>query len=94
MVKQWQDMHYEGRYSEILYEDSLPDFVKLVEAYGHVGIKVTKREELEEKMRECFSLKDRLVFMDVDVDPSEHVYPMQIAPGAMRDMWVSRTERT
>lgn len=94
MVKQWQDMHYEGRYSEILYEDSLPDFVRLVESYGHVGIKVTKREELEEKMRECFALKDRLVFMDIQVDPSEHVYPMQIAPGAMRDMWVSKTERT
>ncbi len=95
MVKQWQDMVYGGRYSESLYEESLPDFVKLAESYGHVGIKVTKREDLEEKMKECFALKDRLVFLDVDVDPTEHVYPMHIAPGgSMRDMWISKTERT
>lgn len=95
MVKQWQDMVYDGRYSESLYEESLPDFVKLVESYGHVGIKVTKREELDAKMQECFAIKDKLVFLDVDVDPAEHVYPMFIAPGgSMRDMWVSKTERT
>src|SRR5690606_26140930 len=95
MVKQWQDMQYESRYSESLYEDSLPDFVKLVEAYGHVGIRVTKREELKAKLEECFSMKDRVVFMDIAVDPSEHVYPMMIAPnGSMRDMWLSKTERT
>ena len=95
MVKQWQDMVYDSRYSEIHYEDSLPDFVKLAEAYGHVGIRVTKREELEEKMEECFALTDRVVFMDIMVDPSEHVYPMLIAPeGSMRDMWLSKTERT
>ncbi len=96
MVKQWQDLHYDGRYSESLYEESLPDFVKLVEAYGHVGICVTKREELRTKMQECFSEenKNRLVFMDIYVDPSEHVYPMHVAPGSMRDMWLSKTERT
>jgi acetolactate synthase-1/2/3 large subunit len=95
MVKQWQDMQYEGRYSESLYEESLPDFVKLAEAYGHVGIRVTKREELKAKLEECFSMKDKVVFMDIAVDPSEHVYPMLIAPnGSMRDMWLSKTERT
>ena len=94
MVKQWQDMQYEGRYSESLYEESLPDFVKLAEAYGHVGMKITKWEELEEKMREAFAMTDRLVFMDIQVDPMEHVYPMQIAMGSMRDMWVNKTERT
>ncbi len=100
MVKQWQDMQYEGRYSQILYEDSLPDFVKLMEAYGHVGMKVTSYDELESKMQECFALKDRVVFMDIYVDPSEHVYPMQIpghgpAPsGAMKDMYLSKLERT
>jgi len=95
MVKQWQDMNYDSRYSEILYEDSLPDFIKLAESYGHVGIKVTKREELKEKMQECFAMKDKVVFMDIYVDPSEHVYPMLIAPnGSMRDMWLSKTERT
>ena len=94
MVKQWQDMQYEGRYSQILYEDSLPDFVKLMEAYGHVGIRVTSYDELESKMKECFKMKDRLVFMDIYVDQTEHVYPMQIAQHAMCDMWLSKTERT
>ena len=95
MVKQWQDMVYDSRYSEIHYEDSLPDFVKLMEAYGHVGIRVTEKSELKEKMEECFAMKDRVVFMDVYVDPTEHVYPMLVAPeGSMRDMWLSKTERT
>ncbi|MBQ0807461.1 MAG: acetolactate synthase 3 large subunit [Porticoccus sp.] len=95
MVRQWQDMQYSSRYSSSLYEDSLPDFVKLAESYGHVGIRVTHFDELEEKMAECFSLKDRVVFMDICVDRSEHVYPMHVAPnGSMRDMWLSKTERT
>jgi acetolactate synthase-1/2/3 large subunit len=94
MVKQWQDMNYEGRYSEILYEDSLPDFVALAEAYGHVGMKVTKREELKSKLIECFSMKNDVVFMDIYVDPSEHVYPMQIPLQGVGDMLLSKTERT
>jgi acetolactate synthase-1/2/3 large subunit len=93
MVKQWQDMQYEGRHSHS-YMDSLPDFVKLVEAYGHVGMKITDPAQLESKMKEAFAMKDRLVFMDVYVDPSEHVYPMQIRDGSMRDMLLSKTERT
>ncbi len=94
MVRQWQDMQYDSRYSESLYEDSLPDFIKLMDAYGHVGIRVTKKEELKAKMEECFAMKDRVVFMDIAVDTSEHVYPMQIAGASMRDMWLSKTERT
>jgi acetolactate synthase-1/2/3 large subunit len=94
MVKQWQDMNYEGRYSEILYEDSLPDFVKLTESYGHVGMKVTKRDDLKQKLKECFDMKDRVVFMDIYVDPSEHVYPMQIPLQSVGDMFLSKTERT
>ncbi|MDY0070024.1 MAG: biosynthetic-type acetolactate synthase large subunit, partial [Porticoccaceae bacterium] len=95
MVKQWQDMQYGSRYSHILYEDSLPDFVKLAEAYGHVGMKVTRFEDLEAAMAECFAMKDRTVFLDVYVDPTEHVYPMHVAPnGSMRDLWLSKTERT
>lgn len=95
MVRQWQDMQYESRYSESLYEESLPDFVKLMDAYGHVGMRVTKREELKAKMEECFAMKDKTVFMDIYVDPNEHVYPMQIAPeGSMRDMWLNKKERT
>lgn len=95
MVKQWQDMQYAGRHASSLYEDSLPDFMKLMDAYGHVGITVKTYEELEEAMRQCFAMKDRTVFMDIYVDASEHVYPMQIAPnGAMCDMILSKTERT
>ena len=94
MVKQWQDMQYGGRYSSILYEDSLPDFVKLAESYGHVGMKVEDINELEERMDECISMKDKLVFMDVYVDPEEHVYPMLEAGGNMSEMRVSKTKKT
>ena len=95
MVKQWQDMQYGSRYSQSVYEDSLPDFIKLAEAYGHVGMRVDKLEDLDAAMEEAFKLKDRLVFMDIYVDRHEHVYPMQIAPnGSMRDMWLSKTERS
>ena len=94
MVKQWQDMQYGGRYSSILYEDSLPDSVKLAESFGHVGMKVEKLSELEAAMEECFSLKDKLVFLDVYVDPDEHVYPMLKAGGDMSEMFLSKTEKT
>ena len=95
MVKQWQDMQYDSRYSESHYASSLPDFVKLAESYGHVGMLVEKKEDLEPAMKEAFALKDRLVFLDIFVEPHEHVYPMQVAPnGAMKDMWLSKTERT
>ncbi|MEZ5526371.1 MAG: acetolactate synthase 3 large subunit [Gammaproteobacteria bacterium] len=94
MVKQWQDMQYGGRYSHSTYSESLPDFVKLAEAYGHVGVKIEKFSDLKTKMAEAFALKDRLVFIDVMVDPMEHVYPMSIKGGAMKDMILSKTERT
>ncbi|AHK15061.1 MAG: acetolactate synthase 3 large subunit [Thalassolituus sp.] len=94
MVRQWQDMNYEGRHSHS-YMESLPDFVKLVEAYGHVGIKVEGRDELPQALEDTFGkYNDRLVFLDVAVDPEEHVYPMQVPLGTMRDMWLSKTERT
>ena len=93
MVRQWQDMQYSSRYSHS-YMESLPDFIKLAESYGHVGMRVTDPSQLQSAMEEAFSLKDRLVFMDVQVDPSEHVYPMQIKDGSMNDMWLSKTERT
>ena len=93
MVKQWQKMFYGGRHSHS-YMESLPDFVKLAEAYGHVGIKVDDPAKLDEAMAYAFSLKDRLVFMDIAVDPDEHVYPMQIKFGGMDEMWLSKTERT
>ena len=93
MVRQWQDMVYNSRYSHS-YMESLPDFVKLAEAYGHVGMHITDLKDLKPKMEEAFAMKNRLVFLDIQVDTSEHVYPMQIRDGAMRDMWLSKTERT
>ena len=94
MVKQWQDMQYGGRYSSISYEDSLPDFVKLAESFGHVGLKVEKFSELNEAMEEAFSLKDKLVFLDVLIDPDEHVYPMLEAGGSMSEMRISKKDKT
>lgn len=96
MVKQWQDMNYGGRHSHSTYQGSLPDFVKLAESYGHVGIKVNEPKELETAMRKMLSpeLKDRLVFLDVTVDRDEHVYPMAVKGGTMSDMFLSKTERT
>ncbi|GAA3942001.1 acetolactate synthase 3 large subunit [Litoribacillus peritrichatus] len=93
MVKQWQDLNYEARHAHS-YMESLPDFEKLIESYGHVAMRIEKLADLEPAMEEAFSLKDRLVFMDVMVDPTEHVYPMQVPTGSMRDMMLSKTERT
>jgi len=94
MVKQWQDMQYGGRYSHSTYSESLPDFIKLAEAYGHVGVRIEKYDDLHGKLKEALAMKDKLVFIDILVDPSEHVYPMAIKGGAMKDMVLSKTERT
>ncbi len=83
MVRQWQEMFYERRYS-MSYMDSLPDFVALAEAYGHVGMRIEKPEELQDKLKEAFTLKDRLVFIDIQVEQTENVYPM-IPAGAGQD---------
>ncbi|WP_314343636.1 acetolactate synthase 3 large subunit [Haemophilus parahaemolyticus] len=93
MVKQWQDIIYQGRHSQV-YMNSLPDFAKLAEAYGHIGITIDRPSELEEKLAQAFAIKDKLVFVDVRVDETEHVYPMQIRGGAMNEMILSKTERT
>lgn len=93
MVRQWQDLNYESRHSES-YMTSLPDFTKLVESYGHVGLEVKKPEELKGTLEKAFAMKDRLVFINIYVDPHEHVYPMQVPRGSMRDMWLNKTERT
>ncbi len=94
MVKQWQDMQYDGRLSQSTYEDSLPDFVKLTESFGHVGIKVEKPEDLESAMKKCFELKDKLVFLDIVIDEDEHVYPMLEAGMAMDSMWLDKKTKT
>ena len=75
MVRQWQEIEYSGRYSHS-YMDSLPDFVKLAEAYGHVGMRVVKPEDVRPALEKAFALKDRTVFIDFAVDPTENVWPM------------------
>ena len=94
MVKQWQDMNYGGRHSQSTYQNSLPDFIKLSESYGHVGIKVAKNSELKPALEKAFSMKDKLVFVDVYVDPAEHVYPMLVANHSLEDMWLSKDKKT
>ena len=94
MVKQWQDMQYGGRLSQTLYENSLPDFAKLAESFGHVGMKVEKPEELESAMKECFKTKNKLVFLDIVVDQDEHVYPMLEAGMALDAMWLDKETKT
>ena len=91
MVKQWQDLIYSGRHSQT-YMNSLPNFVKLAEAYDHVGIQIAKPEELEEKLKQAFSIKNKLVFVDINVDANEHVYPMQVRGGAMNEMILTKPE--
>ena len=91
MVKQWQDLIYSGRHSQT-YMNSLPDFVKLAEAYGHVGIQIATPDELESKLKEAFSIKNKLVFVDINVDETEHVYPMQIRGGAMNEMILTKPQ--
>lgn len=92
MVKQWQDMLYEARHAQS-YMKSLPDFVKLAESYGHKGVKITNSTTMEAELKAALEM-DGLVFIDVYVDRTEHVYPMQVAGQSMRDMWLSKGERT
>jgi acetolactate synthase-1/2/3 large subunit len=75
MVRQWQEIEYSGRYSHS-YMDALPDFVKIAEAYGHVGMLIERPEDVEPALREARRLKDRTVFLDFRTDPTENVWPM------------------
>lgn len=94
MVKQWQDMNYGGRHSESTYQNSLPNFVELAKSYGHEGIKIEKNSDLESSLAHAFSMKDKLVFVDIYVDPSEHVYPMLVAPnGSLKDIWLGKDKK-
>ena len=85
MVRQWQELDYQGRYSHS-YMDALPDFVKLAEAYGHVGLKIEKPSDVEPALREAIKLKDRTVFLDVRTDPTENVWPMVKAGKGITEM--------
>ncbi len=88
MVRQWQEFFYDRRYSHS-YMDALPDFVKLAESYGHVGIRIEKPEDLKDGLAEALSLKDRLVFVDVITDQTENVYPMVAAGKGQHEMVLS-----
>jgi acetolactate synthase-1/2/3 large subunit len=88
MVRQWQEFFYESRYSHS-YVDALPDFVKLAESFGHVGMRVERPGDLEAAMSEAFAMKDRFVFLDVVVDPTENVYPMIAAGKGHHEMHLS-----
>ncbi len=85
MVRQWQEFSYKSRYSES-YMDTIPDFVKLAEAYGHVGMRVENPADVRPALEEAFALKDRLVFLDIMTDRTENVYPMIEAGKAHHDM--------
>jgi acetolactate synthase I/II/III large subunit len=85
MVRQWQQIEYSKRYSHS-YMDALPDFVKLAEAYGHVGIRVEKTSDVEPALKEALRLKDRTVFLDFQTDPTENVWPMVQAGKGITEM--------
>ena len=85
MVRQWQEFFYDERYSEVNMEVQ-PDFVKLAEAYGHVGMNITDPADVEEAIREAFKMKDRMVFMNFATDPLENVYPMVPAGAGLEEM--------
>ena len=85
MVRQWQEFSYESRYSHS-YMDAIPDFVKLAEAYGHIGMQIEEPEQVRPALEEAFAMKDRLVFLDIITDRSENVYPMIEAGKAHNEM--------
>ena len=85
MVRQWQEFFYQRRYA-MSYMESLPDFVKLAESYGHAGFKITKPEDVEGALKEAMKIKDRAVFLDFITDPDENVYPMIPAGGGQNEM--------
>jgi len=91
MVRQWQELTYSKRYSHS-YMDSLPDFVKLAESFGHVGMRIEKTSDVEGALREAFKLKDRTVFMDFQTDPSENVWPMVQAGKGITEMLLGSEE--
>ena len=91
MVRQWQELMYGGRYSHS-YVDALPDFVKVAEAYGHVGLRIDKPSEVEPALREAIRLRDRTVFLDVRTDATENVWPMVQAGKGITEMLLGSEE--
>ncbi len=91
MVRQWQQIDYSSRYSES-YMDALPDFVKLAEAYGHVGMRIESPGDVEAALREAFRMKDRLVFLDFITDQTENVWPMVKSGRGLTEMLLGAEE--
>ncbi|MFW9621225.1 MAG: acetolactate synthase 3 catalytic subunit [Macromonas sp.] len=91
MVRQWQELIYQGRYSNS-YMDALPNFVKLAEAYGHVGMLIERPEDVEPALREARAIKDRTVFLDFRTDPTENVWPMVEAGKGITEMLLGSEE--
>lgn len=91
MVRQWQQLEYSSRYSHS-YMDALPDFVKLAEAYGHVGMLIERPSDVEGALREAIKLKDRTVFLDIRTDPTENVWPMVKAGAGITEMLLGSEE--
>jgi acetolactate synthase-1/2/3 large subunit len=91
MVRQWQQIEYQKRYSH-LYMEALPDFVKLAEAYGHVGLRIEKKADVEPALKEALRLKDHTVFLDFQTDPSKNVWPMVQAGQGITEMLLGSEE--
>jgi acetolactate synthase-1/2/3 large subunit len=92
MVRQWQEFFYESRYSHS-YSDALPDFVKLAESYGHVGMRIENPSDVDSSLEEAFSMTDRLVVMDFITDQTENVYPMIAAGKGQHEMHLAPVDR-
>ena len=93
MVRQWQEFFYDKRYSHS-YVDALPDFVKLAESYGHVGMQIENPDDVKDALKEAFAIKDRLVFLDFLTDQSENVFPMVAAGKGHHEMLLSSIDNT
>jgi acetolactate synthase-1/2/3 large subunit len=91
MVRQWQELIYQGRYSHS-YMDALPNFAKLAEAFGHVGMLVERPQDVEAALREARAIKDKCVFLDVRTDPTENVWPMVEAGKGITEMLLGSEE--
>ena len=93
MVRQWQEFAYESRESHS-YLEALPDFAKLTESFGHVGMRIDKQSDVEGALKEAFAMKDQLVFMDFITDPTENVYPMMLSGKGHHEMVLSEFSKS
>tara|TARA_B100000029_G_C17472379_1_gene922448 strand:- start:971 stop:1270 length:300 start_codon:yes stop_codon:yes gene_type:complete len=92
MVRQWQEFFYEGRYA-MSYVDAIPDFAKLAESFGHVGVRIDKPDQLDVMLKDALNIKNKLVFIDVITDQTENVYPMIQSGKGHHEMHLSPTNK-